>query len=314
MLKSINWGDISTLFTTLVIGALDFVDGFLEIDWETAGNDLAESFDTFFGEGGDGQKILDKIGTTIGDLCDDLFKFVTGFFEKQTTADTLADSISILFNNVPWVKLFIDAFTAIVNVVSWLVELAVNLVDNFCKGLATGFDNAEDNDELMNSLTGLGKALGNLFITIIEGALRLIVNAIPNFILGLLKGIYNAICGIVGAFLGDDWYQQQTKDLWGANSLKFDFPVKIPRLATGTVVPASYGEFLAVLGDNSKEAEVVSPLSTMKQAFIEAMQEIGINSNSEQPITIQLDGEVVYKNVVKHNNKDKKRRGKSLLA
>ena len=48
---------------------------------------------------------------------------------------------------------------------------------------------------------------------------------------------------------------------------------QIPHLATGTVVPANYGEFLAVLGDNKRETEVVSPLSTIKRAVAEAMSQ-----------------------------------------
>jgi hypothetical protein len=50
--------------------------------------------------------------------------------------------------------------------------------------------------------------------------------------------------------------------------------VSIPRLAQGTVVPPNK-EFMAVLGDNTKEHEIVSPISTMKQAFMEAMVEMG---------------------------------------
>ena len=41
----------------------------------------------------------------------------------------------------------------------------------------------------------------------------------------------------------------------------------MPRLATGTVVPANYGEYAAILGDNTREPEIVSPLSTMEQAM-----------------------------------------------
>ena len=44
-----------------------------------------------------------------------------------------------------------------------------------------------------------------------------------------------------------------------------DIP-EIPELARGTVVPANYGEFLAVLGDNKREAEVVAPYSTIVKA------------------------------------------------
>ena len=48
----------------------------------------------------------------------------------------------------------------------------------------------------------------------------------------------------------------------------------LPRLATGTVVPPNR-EFAAILGDNKREPEVVSPISTMKQAFREEMLEFG---------------------------------------
>jgi hypothetical protein len=43
-------------------------------------------------------------------------------------------------------------------------------------------------------------------------------------------------------------------------------PFKVPQLATGTVVPANYGNFLAMLGDNKREPEIVSPQSTIEDA------------------------------------------------
>lgn len=69
--------------------------------------------------------------------------------------------------------------------------------------------------------------------------------------------------------------------------------VSLPRLATGTVVPANFGEFAAILGDNRRETEVVSPLSTMKQAFMEALEESG--KNNGQPMIIQM---LVDKNII----------------
>jgi uncharacterized membrane-anchored protein YhcB (DUF1043 family) len=90
--------------------------------------------------------------------------------------------------------------------------------------------------------------------------------------------------------------------------------ITVPRLATGTVVPANYGEFLAVLGDNKREAEVVSPISTIKQALIEAMAEIGSTGDSgDINLTVNLDGEVIFNNIVKRNNAVKKRHGVGAL-
>jgi hypothetical protein len=43
--------------------------------------------------------------------------------------------------------------------------------------------------------------------------------------------------------------------------------------ASGTVIPPSASEFLAKVGDNNRETEVISPLSTIKQALKEALIE-----------------------------------------
>lgn len=59
----------------------------------------------------------------------------------------------------------------------------------------------------------------------------------------------------------------------------------LPALATGTVVPANYGRFAAILGDNKKEPEVVSPLSTMKQAVLEAL---AMQAQQKQPAVINI--------------------------
>lgn len=61
----------------------------------------------------------------------------------------------------------------------------------------------------------------------------------------------------------------------------------LPAFATGTVVPANYGRFAAILGDNRKEPEVVSPLSTMKQAVLEALA-MHSQDNQKQPVTINI--------------------------
>lgn len=66
---------------------------------------------------------------------------------------------------------------------------------------------------------------------------------------------------------------------------------QIPYLAKGTVVPRNAGEFAAILGDNKRETEVVSPLSTMKQAMMDALRESGNNGGSSpQYIVLNIDG------------------------
>lgn len=54
----------------------------------------------------------------------------------------------------------------------------------------------------------------------------------------------------------------------------------IPGYATGQVIPTSMKKHLAILGDNNHETEVVSPLSTIKQAqkesLLEVLSELGL--------------------------------------
>lgn len=103
------------------------------------------------------------------------------------------------------------------------------------------------------------------------------------------------------------------------NFLGIDLPslkgktIKVPKLATGMYVPANYGEFLAVLGDNKHEPEIVAPESKIEQAVINAMGKINIGGGDIN-LTVTLDGATVYKSVVEYNNRDKKRRGKSRLS
>ncbi len=89
----------------------------------------------------------------------------------------------------------------------------------------------------------------------------------------------------------------------------------IPGYATGTVVPANHGEFLARLGDNSRATEVVSPLPTMKQAFKEAIAEIGgLSGNGQITLNVNLEGKQIYSEVVKQDRETRDRTGQSLFA
>ena len=86
----------------------------------------------------------------------------------------------------------------------------------------------------------------------------------------------------------------------------------IPALARGTVVPPNR-EFLARLGDNKQETEVVSPLSTMKQAMLEALQEAGGFGNGTIEVKLMLDGKQLARNQVKHINQMTQQAGKPVL-
>ena len=88
-------------------------------------------------------------------------------------------------------------------------------------------------------------------------------------------------------------------------------PYRMPRLATGTVVPPRAGEFAAILGDNKRETEVVSPLSTIKQALSEALKEAGVGGESKAvgPIYMEVDGKVFARMINPYMENEKSRIG-----
>lgn len=85
---------------------------------------------------------------------------------------------------------------------------------------------------------------------------------------------------------------------------------QIPKLATGAYVPANYGEFLAVLGDNKREAEIIAPESKLQAAVEKAMQKyVGSGGDIVIHYTVDIDGKILHKEIVRVNKNETKRTG-----
>lgn len=309
--RNINWKGIGELMTKLFTGAVNLVDGLvLSVKWENFGKSLAESFNSFFGAGGGGLDFIKRIGKTLGDITVSVSDFIIGFFSDPKSADTFAHAIESFFKSIPWLEIIIKSITGGIEIGTWIIQGVTKLVENFCKALADGFSNSKDDPELKSAITGLGKALANLFIGVLNSLIGIIVTAVPNIFIGLIKSILTAFSWLLQFVLGEDFYNQsmQSLDNWKGYEPK-DAP-KIPYLATGTVIPANYGEFLAVLGDNKREAEIVSPVSAMKQAFLEALAEGNFSGgDGEQEINLYLDGDKLFSWLIDKNSRYRKAHG-----
>ena len=94
-------------------------------------------------------------------------------------------------------------------------------------------------------------------------------------------------------------------------SLNANVPVynDIPQLASGAVIPPNR-KFLAVLGDQKSGTNVEAPLSTIKQAVMEAMAQ-----GSREPINVNLvvDGKTLARVVVPNINNMTRAAGKPVL-
>lgn len=123
--------------------------------------------------------------------------------------------------------------------------------------------------------------------TMFKGVINVILAAVGGFVNSIIKGL-NWLIGKINTirFTVPNWIPEV-----GGKSVGFNIPMvgewNVPKLATGSVVPPNR-EFMAMLGDNKKETEVVSPLSTMKQAMVDAMNEAGFGN---QKIEVYIGGE-----------------------
>lgn len=167
--------------------------------------------------------------------------------------------------------------------------------------------------KIQKALTPIKTVFSNAFspiYDILKTPLNNALTGIETFINGFISAINKMLSGVdtvansIGKLFGQEWHAGRLDE------------VHIPKLATGTYVPANYGEFLAVLGDNKREAEVVSPISAMKQAMSEVLAEYGGAGNGgDIHITLTLpDGRVLFEAVADENNKIKKRTGRSAFA
>ena len=173
-------------------------------------------------------------------------------------------------------------------------HIFIGVID-FIAGVFTG-DWERAWDGIKNIFTGIWNGI----VSVLERAVNLIIKGI-NWLISQLNKV---------SFTLPDWVP-----VIGGNSFGFNIPsiseISIPRLATGSVIPPNR-EFLAVLGDNKQETEVVSPLSTMKQAVLEAMRESGMTDGTIT-VVVNLDGKEVARNSVKHINNMTRQAGRSVL-
>lgn len=166
-------------------------------------------------------------------------------------------------------------------------------------------------DDIKNALVGcwdaIKKACQSMWDAIVDGAswawnalLDIIQNhpliKIINLVIrGVNKGL-KGINALVGSSFGE------------IPEINFS-AAKIPRHATGTVVSPNH-RYLAMLGDNTREPEVVSPISTMEQA----MSNVLARTNGGGNVTLQLDGETFARLITPYMNSENTRLGVSMVS
>ena len=256
------------------------------------------------------------VGIFTGDI-DRAIKGITGIFDGlKKAALSIVQAVQNAFNS------FLDWLDKKTNgKLTGIIEAIRDLFNGNFEVIKETISNVID--AVKTVLTGLTEFISGVFSGDWDRAwegVKKIFNGIWNGVVSLFEGGINAIINAA------NWLIRQL------NKISFDVPswvpgiggqnigiditeipkYKIPRLATGTVVPPNR-EFLAMLGDNKSETEVVSPLSTMKQAMLEALQESG-SGGGETVLHVYLNGRKMAVEVVKEINNMTRETGKPVLV
>lgn len=163
---------------------------------------------------------------------------------------------------------FREFVSAVVNFVGHLIDTLGGLI-TFIQGVFT-----LDWEKAWSGIKDIFRGIINMIIDIFEGAINMIVGGLNNIAID----IPDFVPGVGGKHIG------------------FNIPkVNWPRLATGTVIPRQAKEFGAILGDNNRETEVVSPLSTIKKAVKEVMDESRDGKNVNIKVVLEGDAKGVFR-------------------
>lgn len=244
--------------------AISVLTPYLEEIW----NEVLAPFANFLG------KIFVVALQDVGNFFSDLSSL---FVEKS---EEIGNTMEFLKNTLIIVK---NAFVLAIRFVSGMLKPFLTMVVNITGRIIDVFDG------LIRFITGV--FTGN-WKKAWEG-IKDIFKGIWNIIVDIFEGVINMIIGGLNKISVDI---PDFVPLIGGKHIGFDItPISLPRLATGTVVPRQSREFMAVLGDNNRETEVVSPMSTMKQAFMEALAESGMNGRRNINVILEGDAKGVFR-------------------
>lgn len=233
---------------------------------------------------------------------------VLSFFAAWTITKLISD-LGRFFNTIPTLLGFLGQidlkFGAIVLVIGSIISLAAQV--------AKAWDKMTPEEKLATKIIAVAGAIA-LVVALISYQLK-------DFVGLALAASVAAIAGLSLSSIASSASSRGTSRSAYSGTARYPIstyaavPYRMPMLATGTVVPPRAGMFAAILGDNNRETEVVSPLSTMKQALKEALAESNISGGNQiAKAELILDGTRFGQLVVKFGKNEKNRVGVTMVT
>lgn len=281
--------------------------------------------------------VMDLIGL-VGEIVSVVVAAVAWIWES------LKPLIDWLIENVfPFVVDGIDAVCStiefLVSIISAVVSTIIKLIRSVVQVVKIMFDIARGDMDALGEDIGILKDIWSNFGEVWGNVCQAAKDALWAFY-SWGKNIWDTLGGWI------DWIVEKLGALWDSlTSLPFDAlskvagwgngsgsssgsvevqpnsmsaysrlsTTRIPALATGTIIPANASRFLAMLGDNNQETEVVSPLSTIEDALVNALQRVGFNGNNGGDVVVQIDGREIARAVRQQDNIFRRSTGSSMF-
>lgn len=281
---------------------------------------IAVRFDEF--ASGPLHLLIEKFGEFAGKVAECMTVIWQNFLQPfiEWFIENIAPVIQTELTNV--VNVFFTLLEGVSAVVGFILDALGGVLD-FITGVFTG-----DWEKAWNGIKEFFSGIWNGMVTVVEtvvgifegiwDSIKKVINSILGGIESMANGVVSGINTVIRAMNNLSFDIPDWVPLLGGKTFGFNIStlkeVKIPKLATGTVVPANFGEFTAILGDNKREAEVVSPLSTMKQAIKEAVAEMGGFGGGDYTFVATLDGREIFREMVRRDRMHVKQTGESAFA
>ena len=253
--------------------------------------------------------LIAKIGDAIREKLQPLFELIIGVIGPKITY--VINSVSAVVQATA--KIIVDILYYIFRFLRFIFEAVYDLITGDVEGLFNDF--ADYWDDTLNRLKEAVQWLADLFTEkweVCKQAIKDFKDGVIGFIDALIdkfnifnlsvedvtdtiKGLTSAASSLTGGALGNALALLNNRSSSSSTTPKRR---GIPGYASGQVIPPTMSAHLAVLGDNKHETEVVSPLSTMQEAMINALQAVGIGGEG-QPINIYLGTDKIYSEIRK---------------
>lgn len=245
--------------------------------------------------------VIEKIGTVVLDVFGKIFDiigdaikviggiitFLVGIFTGNWSQAW--DGIKQIAGGV-W-----DAIKTVINGALVLITGDTSMsMDKIGKSITDGFNHVKD------FLGGVWKDIHDGAITAFDNIAKAIKSPI-NAIIDMINNVINGLNSVGSVDIG-------------GHKLGINIP-KIPRLANGGYIEANNPQ-LAIIGDNTKSGEIVTPDDKMRSIISDELNKKGNSDNT--PIIINsytvLDGKIIYSEVKKMSMAEARRTGSTQFA